>query len=135
MLLASSSSPKRVKSSKKGDARSSPSAKSSVPYMRMFKNDDGTFEDFYSGFEGTDPHDVKGKVANRGSVIVSRYLRFKLMKPDTRKRTEAEIDALKSAVHQAAVEEAEHDADLGGGLISYWEYAYMFAGFECFVLE
>ena len=134
--MAQAAKPKSVqKSTKKPDARTSPSAKSTILYRRMIKKVDGQYEDFDSGYAGTNPRDVKGKIANTGSIIVSRLIRFKLLNPLSRARTEAELDALQSPVTAAAVLEAEKEEDTGKGKKSHWDYAYTHAGFECYVLK
>ena len=45
------------------------------------------------------------------------------------------MDAVRSPVVRAAIAEADKKVDEGSHLKSYWEYAYVFAGFENFVLE
>ena len=101
----------------------------------MRRNEKGDFEDFHSNSLGTDPKDVKGKMANKGTYIVPRYIRYKLLNPDHREKTRAELDAVRSPVVRAAIAEADKKVDEGSHLKSYWEYAYVFAGFENFVLE
>jgi hypothetical protein len=45
------------------------------------------------------------------------------------------LDALQSPVTAAAVLEAEKEADTGKGKKSHWDYAYTYAGMECYILE
>ena len=72
----------------------------------MRRNEKGDFEDFHSNSLGTDPKDVKGKIANKGT-FVPRYIRYKLLNPDHREKTRAELDTVRSPVDRAAIAEAD----------------------------